>query len=49
MMMTVVWFALVAKLRSIEVVLTGANCVAAFNVLNALEGLDHVWRRCRRS
>lgn len=30
-------------------VCSNAGCVAAFHVLNALEGLDHVWRWCRRS
>lgn len=30
-------------------VCSSAGCVAAFHVLNALEGLDHVWRWCWRS
>jgi hypothetical protein len=40
---------LVAKFGSFEVCTGKAGCVAAFHVLNALEGLDHVWRWCRRS
>lgn len=35
--------------RGIEVCACEAGCVVAFHLLNVLEGLDHVWRWCRRS